>query len=335
MGSWKRVAAALSAAALGFAMTAAIAAPPVEITFRFNDPGRRRCGRRSTRSRSANPGIKVTLERMAWKDARDQFLREAAVGEGPDVVHIAFVWAKEMGQAGALLPLDDLVRGRPPAQGLADFIATDLATGSKDGKLYALPWTTDTWAMVYRTDLLKRAGVSGLPATWDDLKAPAARSVPRPASPASAFRPAAPPRAASGSSPITSGGPTERLSWPRTAIVQGRGSRTRTLPDRCATSRATSTRATRRNRCSVSAMGGPGHHPRPRRRRRRDRGDASGNVQPSDRGLCRRPSGGTGSVYLGPDPERHHGGTSHLGGRMLGINAAPSTRQRPGSSSSS
>ena len=46
----------------------------------------------------------------------------------------------------------------------------DLATG-QDGKLYALPWTTDTWAMVYRSDVLKDAGIYTLPTTWEDLKA--------------------------------------------------------------------------------------------------------------------------------------------------------------------
>jgi multiple sugar transport system substrate-binding protein len=150
------------------ASTACWAADPIELTFRFNDPEQREMRAALDAFERDNPGIKVRLERIAWKDVRDQFLREAAVGEGPDVVHIAFVNAREMADAGAIRPVNDLAAKAPPEAGLGDFIATDLATG-KDGKLYALPWTTDTWAMVYRKDLLAKAGVTALPATWDDL----------------------------------------------------------------------------------------------------------------------------------------------------------------------
>jgi multiple sugar transport system substrate-binding protein len=174
--AWTRRAATIGAAmGLGVLMSGSALAAPVEITFRFNDPEQKEMRAALDSFEAANPGIKVNMERMAWKDARDQFLREAAVGEGPDVVHIAFVWTKEMGEAGALLPLDALVKGSAPPVKLDDFIAMDLATG-KDGKLYGLPWTMDTWAMVYRSDLLKQAGVSAPPATWEELRA-ASRAV--------------------------------------------------------------------------------------------------------------------------------------------------------------
>lgn len=139
------------------------------LTFRFNDPDQEQMRAALDQFEKANPDIKVELERMAWKDARDQFLREAAVSTGPDVVHIAFVWAKEFGEAGAVLPLADPLEQSPPPNGLDDFIAMDLATGN-DGSIYALPWTTDTWAMVYRTDLLEEAGIDKLPETWEELK---------------------------------------------------------------------------------------------------------------------------------------------------------------------
>ena len=32
-----------------------------------------------------------------------------------------------------------------------------------------MPFATDTWAMVYNTELLAAAGVAGVPATWDEL----------------------------------------------------------------------------------------------------------------------------------------------------------------------
>jgi multiple sugar transport system substrate-binding protein len=150
------------------AVSAASAQGTVNLTFRFNDTEEKEMRAALDAFEKQNPGIKVALQRIGWRDARDQFLREAAVGQGPDVAHVAQVWVKEMGQAGAVRPLNDLVKSAPPGTGFPDFMAQELAQ-SKDGQIYGLPWTTDTWAMVYRTDVLKEAGVTKLPETWQEL----------------------------------------------------------------------------------------------------------------------------------------------------------------------
>lgn len=154
--------------ALTFAIGSAAAQSVVNLTFRFNDTEEKELRAALDQFEKQNPGIKVALQRIGWRDARDQFLREAAAGQGPDVVHVAQVWVKEMGQAGAVIALNDLIKRSPPGHGFSDFMAHDLAQ-SKDGKIYGLPWTTDTWAMVYRTDLLKEAGITKLPDTWKEL----------------------------------------------------------------------------------------------------------------------------------------------------------------------
>jgi multiple sugar transport system substrate-binding protein len=147
----------------------AFAQKAVDLTFRFNDSEEKELRAALDTFEKQNPGIKVTLQRIGWKDARDQFLREAALGQGPDVVHVAQVWVKEMGTAGALAEIDGLIAKTKPGAGFDDFIASELAR-TKDGKTFGLPWTTDTWAMVYRTDLLKEAGVEKIPETWAELK---------------------------------------------------------------------------------------------------------------------------------------------------------------------
>ncbi len=155
-----------------FAVTTAAAtaaAQDVNISFRFNDPEAKEMRAALDQFEQENPGVKVELQTIAWGESRTQFLREAAVGEGPDVVHIAFVWPRDMGAAGALLPLNDFLESQPIQNGFEDFIATELAVGA-DGNIYGVPWTTDTWAMVYRTDLLDEAGVTEIPRTWDELR---------------------------------------------------------------------------------------------------------------------------------------------------------------------
>lgn len=159
---------------IALAAAMAVIAPSVapsaqEISFRFNDPETTEMRAALDQFEAENPGISVELQTIAWGESRAQFLRESAVGEGPDVVHIAFVWPRDMGAAGALLPLNDLLDAQPIQGGFDDFIATELSLGP-DGNIYGIPWTTDTWAMVYRTDLLADAGIAEIPRTWDELR---------------------------------------------------------------------------------------------------------------------------------------------------------------------
>lgn len=152
-----------SIASLALMSIAGFAMADSEITFRFNDSEREEMRAALDEFQTANPDIEVQLQTISWKDARDQFLREAAVGQGPDVVHIAFVWTQEMAEAGVLMPIDELTPYGAFDNGYEDFIATDLA--EYEGKAYGVPWSADTWAMVYRTDLLEAAGVTQLPET--------------------------------------------------------------------------------------------------------------------------------------------------------------------------
>jgi multiple sugar transport system substrate-binding protein len=143
------------------------AARATDLTLRFNDPDVKEIRAALDVFEQQNPGLHVKLEQSPWADVMPQTLREAAVGSGPDVMHIAFVWTKDLGAAGALLPLDKYIAADG---GSNDYIAMDLATG-KDGHAYAVPWTVDCWTMVYRTDLLKQAGVTEIPKTWEELRA--------------------------------------------------------------------------------------------------------------------------------------------------------------------
>lgn len=137
------------------------------ISFRFNDPDTTGVEAAIAEYEKMNPGIEIDFQQLSWGEARQQYLREFAVGGGPDVVHIAFVWPKDLGRSGALLPLNDLINAKGLHAGIDDFVAHDLALD--DGTQYAVPWSTDTWGMVYRTDILEEAGITELPTTWVEL----------------------------------------------------------------------------------------------------------------------------------------------------------------------
>lgn len=149
-------------------VAAVASASPVQITFRFNDAEHKELREALNVFEKQNPNIKVTLQRIAWADSREQFLREAAVGQGPDVVHLAQVAVRSMGQAGAFLQLNELIK-KHSLRNWDDFLSTELAT-QDDGTIHAIPWTVDTFAMVYNRDLLTQAGIAKFPETWDELK---------------------------------------------------------------------------------------------------------------------------------------------------------------------
>ncbi len=162
-----------SAVAAGlFAAPAVRAQAPVTISFRFNDPEAPQMRAALDAFERANPAVKVNMQRISWADMQQQYLREAATGTAPDVVHISFVQPRSFGGGGALRPLDDLIRrdgAKLGVKGWDDFFARDLAEGP-DGKLYAVPWTTDTFTMMYNTDLFAQAGLKDFPTTWTGLR---------------------------------------------------------------------------------------------------------------------------------------------------------------------
>jgi multiple sugar transport system substrate-binding protein len=152
----------------------AVRAQATTITFRFNDPEAPQMRAALDEFERANPTIRVTMQRVSWGDAQQQYLREAAVGTAPDVAQLAFVWPRSFGGAGALRPLDDFVRRGVGIRGWDDFFARDLAVGA-DGKIYGVPWTTDTFALYYNKDLLAAAGVDAFPTDWEALRAASQR----------------------------------------------------------------------------------------------------------------------------------------------------------------
>ncbi|MGI9416239.1 MAG: ABC transporter substrate-binding protein [Geminicoccaceae bacterium] len=141
-----------------------------ELTFRYNfdNIDEIRAGLDVFEER--NPGITVTLERIAFKDARDQFIRETATGAGPDVAHMAYVWIKDLGTAEACMQLNDMIDATGIGEnGFDDFIANDLVFGEDNEGIYGIPFATDTWAMIYNTDIMEEAGIEKVPETWDEL----------------------------------------------------------------------------------------------------------------------------------------------------------------------
>ncbi|MBV8089923.1 MAG: extracellular solute-binding protein [Alphaproteobacteria bacterium] len=68
-------------------------------------------------------------------------------------------------------PLDDLIaKTKIGVGGWDQYVARDMQQGP-DGKTYPIPFTVDTFAMVYNKDLLRAAGYDEFLKTWPKLRA--------------------------------------------------------------------------------------------------------------------------------------------------------------------
>ena len=126
---------------------------------------------RDRRVRGENPDINVIFERIAMQDARDQFIRETAIGDGPDVVHLTFVWVKDLGTAGSCLPLNELIeaaRRRRERLGRTSSPPTSpSARTARPSTACRSPPTPGPWSTT--PSCLAAAGIDAVPATWDEL----------------------------------------------------------------------------------------------------------------------------------------------------------------------
>ncbi|MDF1478099.1 extracellular solute-binding protein [Leifsonia sp. H3M29-4] len=121
----------------------------------------------------ADSGIEVEVVAIPW-DAIDEKLTTAvASGSGPDVLQIGLSKLATFAEAGALLPLDDLIADYPglaPENFPAGVAGNATAVG---GQMVSIPWVSDTRVLFTRTDILAENGIDAPPATWDELRADA------------------------------------------------------------------------------------------------------------------------------------------------------------------
>lgn len=114
-----------------------------------------------------NPDIRINLIEgpNASNLVEDLYTSSFLLGDSPyDLVAMDIVWLPKFAAAGWLTDLTD----RIPAAEVADFFPADLEGGRYEGRLYRLPYRTDSGLLYYRKDLLDQAGLQP-PQTFSDL----------------------------------------------------------------------------------------------------------------------------------------------------------------------
>lgn len=140
----------------------------VHLVFRQFDPAAEVTGLQAAVDawNKSHPAIQVDMQTLSPNNPQ-QFAREANSGSGPDVAQLAFADVAFLAKPKILMPIDSFMKKDPAAHGSSDLLAKDMVTF--DGKMWALPWTADTMALVYRPSALKAAGISSPPSSWSEL----------------------------------------------------------------------------------------------------------------------------------------------------------------------
>jgi ABC-type glycerol-3-phosphate transport system substrate-binding protein len=113
---------------------------------------------------TANPSIKVKTSVIQWQEISPQLLRAARAGRVPDVVMIFSPQLQMQIAAGTLAPLDDRLAKMPDR---SDLVVLSEGKDRK-GATYAVPWEMRVSGIMYRKDLLEKAGLP-VPKTLPEL----------------------------------------------------------------------------------------------------------------------------------------------------------------------
>jgi len=122
-----------------------------------------------------HPAQRVTLVQLP-ADADDQHAQMVANLQARsglyDVLNLDVIWTPEFASAGWIVPLN------PKLFPLSQFLRPAVDTASWDGRLWAVPYTSNAGLLYYRKDILARAGAAP-PRTWAQLADLASTVAPR------------------------------------------------------------------------------------------------------------------------------------------------------------
>ncbi len=113
-----------------------------------------------------NSGVDVKIEFVPWAQAHDKFTTAIAGGKVPDVAEMGTTWTPEFADQGAFEQV--------PASGQGEYVSSLVDAATLDGEVWGKPWYAGARALIYRKDVLRKAGIAEPPTTWEELEAAAA-----------------------------------------------------------------------------------------------------------------------------------------------------------------
>jgi multiple sugar transport system substrate-binding protein len=117
-------------------------------------------------------GIKVKITSVDWGAAWSKITTAATSGDVPDLVQLGSTWVSAITAMGALDEISS--EAVKSLGGSKAFVPVSWTTTGVEnsGKVTAIPWLVDARALYFRSDVLRKAGLtSGNLNSWDGFKA--------------------------------------------------------------------------------------------------------------------------------------------------------------------
>lgn len=122
--------------------------------------------------KSKNPRVTdIKFDPIPFENYTTTLTTQIAGGNGPDLAWVLESAAPDFVNSGALVPLDDTLK-KTEGYEAGDISAAASKLWTKDGKLFAYPFSTSPFGVFVNTDLLKAAGVTmptGSAWNWDNV----------------------------------------------------------------------------------------------------------------------------------------------------------------------
>jgi multiple sugar transport system substrate-binding protein len=104
-------------------------------------------------------GIEVRLTRMQWSNAWQQLIDISTHGQGADISHVGSTWVSSLVSLNALRPIPPHLITKIGGEESFVHSAWASVTVEEDRHSWAIPLSTYTYAIAYRRDLLREAGL--------------------------------------------------------------------------------------------------------------------------------------------------------------------------------
>lgn len=114
---------------------------------------------------TSNPQIKITYEKKDHEEYYNNLLDELAAGKGPDMFMIRNDWLPAFKDKIDTVP-SDIISQEDYRKTFVDVASNELIEGDK---IYGIPYTVNTLALIFNQDLLSNARYSKPPANWNEF----------------------------------------------------------------------------------------------------------------------------------------------------------------------
>jgi ABC-type glycerol-3-phosphate transport system substrate-binding protein len=114
-----------------------------------------------------NPNIKVNLVITDWDTYKSKITTAASTDNAPDLATVLVTDVPQFAKQALAENLDSAIKDNNIDKD--DFLKNALDIATVNNSVYGLPFRYDGSGMYYNVDLLKSAGYTSFPTTWDDF----------------------------------------------------------------------------------------------------------------------------------------------------------------------